>query len=108
MGEVDAALVTVEAMDEAVEDFKAVTTFRAVADSKAVDAATIMTTTVAVAKVITTEIKAHIMEAPCKDLIIRTTGAVTITTCTHLPYSLDNKATRPARVFTTIMCLARL
>ena len=44
VGEVDAALVTVEAMDEAVEDFKAVTTFRAVADSKAGDVATTMIT----------------------------------------------------------------
>ena len=100
-------MVTAKAMDEAVKDFKAVTTFRAVADSKAVDAATIMTTTVAVAKVITTEIKAHIMEAPCKDLIIRARGAVTITTRTGLPYSLDNKATRPAPAFTMLLCPAR-
>ena len=99
--EVDAALA--EAVDEAVEGSKVVAAFRrAVADSKAVDAATKMITTVVVAKVITTEIKAHIMEAPCNDLIIRVTGSATITTRTRLPYSLDNKATltRPAQAFT--------
>ena len=63
-----------------MEDSKAVAAFRAVA----VDAATIMTTTVAVVKVPTTEIKARIMEAPDKDLIIRATGTVTINTCTRL------------------------
>ena len=91
--EVDAALVLAEAVDEAVVDSRAVAAFRTVADSKAVDAATVMITTVAVAKVITTEIRAHLMEAPCKDLIIRVTGAVAITTLTRLPYSPDNKVT---------------
>ena len=54
-----------------------------------------MTTTVALAKIITTEIKAHIMaiEAPHKDLIIKATGTATITTRARLPYSLDNKVT---------------
>ena len=87
MEEVDAALVTAEAVDEAAEDSKAVAAFRVVA----VDAATVMTTTVAVVKVTTTEIKARIVEAPHKDLIIRATGAVTITVCTRLQCSLDNK-----------------
>ena len=58
--EVDAALVAAEAVDETVDDSKAVTAFRAVA----VDAATTTTTTVAVVMVITVEIKARIMEAP--------------------------------------------
>ena len=101
--EVDVALVAAEAVDEAVEDFKAVATFRAVA----VDAATTMTTTVAVVKVTTTEIKARIMEAPHKNLIIRATGAVTITMCTRLQYSLYNKVAWPARAFTTLLCPAR-
>ena len=101
MEEVDAALIATKAMDEAVEDFKAVAAFRAM------DAATTMTTMVAVAKVITTEIKAHIMEAPHKDLTIRATGAATITMCTRLQYSLDNKVAWPARAFTTLLCLAR-
>ena len=83
--EVDAALVAAEAVDKAVEDSRAVTAFRAVTDSKAVDAATLMTTTVVVAKIITTEIKAHIMEDPLNDLITRATGAVATTTCTRLP-----------------------
>ena len=81
----DAALVAAEAVDEAVVDSKAVAAFRAVANSKAVDAATIMIAMVAVARVITTEIKAHIMEAPHKDLTIRAMGVVTITTRTLLP-----------------------
>ena len=102
--EVDAAFVAAEA----VEGSKVVAAFRrAVADSKAVDAATIMIAMVAVARVITTEIKAHIMEAPHKDLTIRATGAVTITTCTCLLHSLDSKVTRPARAFTTLLCPAR-
>ena len=105
--EVDAALVAAEAVDKAVEDSRAVTAFRAVTDSKAVDAATMMITTVAVALFITTETKAHIMEAPHKDLTIRATGAVTITTCTCLLHSLDSKVTRPARAFTTLLCPAR-
>ena len=87
--------------------FKAAADSRAVADSKVVDAATTMTTAVAVAKVITTEIKAHIMEASHKDLIIRAMGAVTTTTCTCLPYSPANKLVRPARAFTTLLCPAR-
>ena len=87
--EVDAALVADEAVDEAVEDSKAVAAFRAVA----VDAATIMKTTVAMVKVNTTEIKARIMEAPHphKDLTIRVTGTATITVCTRLQCRLDNK-----------------
>ena len=101
--EVDAALVAAEAVTEAVEGSKAVAAFRAVADFKAVNAATIMITTVAVAKVITTDIKAHIMEAPRKDLIIRATETVTTTTRTRFPYSRDNKVPRPARAFTTLL-----
>ena len=96
-----------EAVDKALEDSKAVAAFRSPWDSKAANAATIMIPTVAVAKVITTEIKAHIVEAPRKDFTIRATGAVTITMCTLLPYSLDNKVTRPTRAFTTLLCPAR-
>ena len=105
--EMDATLVAAEAVDEASEGSKAVAAFRAVAGSKAVDAATIMTTTVAVAKVITAEIKAHIMEAPRKDLTVRATGTVTIATCTRLLYSLDSKVMQPTRAFTTLLCPTR-
>ena len=88
--EVDAALA--EAVDEAVEGSKVVAAFRrAVADSKAVDAATVMTTTVAVDKVMTMTIKAHTMVAPCKDLTIKATRAVAASTHTCLPCSPDNK-----------------
>ena len=107
MEEVDAALVPAEAVDEAAEDSRAVAASGSVADSKFVDAATAMTTPVAVAKVITTAIKAHIMEAPHKDLIIRAMGTVTTTMCTRLLYSLANKLVRPARAFTTLLCPAR-
>ena len=62
--EVDVALVAVEAMDKAVEDSNAMAAFRAVTESKAVDAATIMIKQVTVAKVITTKTKAHIIEPP--------------------------------------------
>ena len=85
MEEVYAVLIAAKAVDEAVEDSKAVAASRATVESKVLDAATTMTTTVAVAKVITTEIKAHIMEDPLNDLITRATGAVATTTCTRLP-----------------------
>ena len=75
MEEVDAALVAAEAVDEAVEDSKAVTAFRAMA----VDAATTTPTTVAMVKVITVEIKACVTEAPHKDLTVKATGAATTT-----------------------------
>ena len=81
--------------------------FRAMADSKAVLAATIMITTVNAAKIMTTKTKTHNMEDPRKDLTIRATGAVTITTCTRLPYSLNSKVMPLARAFITLLCPAR-
>jgi len=71
----DAALVTAEAVDEAVEESKAVAAFRAVA----MDAATTTPTTAAVVKIITVEIKACVTEAPHKDLAVKATGAATTT-----------------------------
>ena len=99
MEEADAALAVAEAVDEAVEDSKAVAAFRAVA----VDEATTTTTMVAVVKVTTTEIKAPIMEAPLKALTFKATGAV-ITVHIRLWYSLYNKVARPAQVFTMLLC----
>ena len=98
--EVDAALVADVAVDEAVEVSKAVAASRAVA----VDAAT-TTTTVAVDKAITTGTKDHTTVAPLKDLITRATEAAT-TTRIRPRYSLHNKAGRPARAFTTLLCPA--
>ena len=86
-----------------MEDSKAVAAFRAVA----VDAATIMTTTVAVVKVTTTEIKARIIEAPHKDLIIKAIRMVAASTHTRLLHGLDNKVARPARAFITLLCPVR-
>ena len=88
---VDAALITAEAVDESVVDSKAVTAFRAVAASKAVDTATVVTTTVAVAKVITMEIKAHTMVAPRKNLTIKVTRTTAASAHIRLPYSPHNK-----------------
>ena len=85
----DTALVAAEA----VVDTKAVAAFRAMTAPKDVDAATVMTTMVAVAKVITTEMKAHTTGAPLKDLIIKVTGAAAITTRARLPYNPDDKVT---------------
>ena len=101
--EVDAALVVTKAVDEAVEDSKVVAAFRAVA----VDTATIMTTTVAVVKVTTTEIRARIMETPHRDHITKAIRTVAASTHTRLLHSLDNKVARPARAFTTLLCPVR-
>ena len=90
---VDAALIAAEAVDEAVVDSKAITASRAVAGSKVVDAATTIITAVAVAKIITTEIKVHIMEAPRKDLIIKAIRAAAASTHTCLLHSPGNKVT---------------
>ena len=107
----EVALVAAEAVDKAVVDTKDVAASKAVdaatvmttmVASKAVDAATVMATMVAVVKVITMEIKARIMEAPHKDLTIKATGAAT-TTYTRLWYSPYNKVTRPAQAFTTLL-----
>ena len=62
-------------------------------DSKVVDAATTIITAVAVAKIITTEIKVHIMEAPRKDLIIKAIRAAAASTHTCLLHSPGNKVT---------------
>ena len=93
MEEVDAALLATKAVDKAVVDFKAVTAFMAVTGSKAMVAATTMITAVVVAKVITAEIKLHIMEVPHKDLIIKAIRAVAASTNTHLLHSPGNKVT---------------
>ena len=84
--EVDAALVAAEAVNEAVEGSNVVADFRAVA----VNAATTTTTTVAVGKDITMEVKACITKAPHKDPTIKATGAAT-TTCIRPRYSPCNK-----------------
>ena len=82
---VDAALVTVEAVDEVVVDIRAVSAFRAV------DAATVAATTVDVAKATTMETSARTMAEPHKSRTIKATVAAMGSMRTRLPYSPDNK-----------------
>ena len=96
----EVALVAAEAVDKAVVDTKDVAASKAVdaatvmttmVASKAVDAATVMTTMVAVVKVIIMEIKAPTMGGPHKDHTIKATGVVAVSACARLPCSPENK-----------------
>ena len=77
---VNAALVAVRAAAEAMTDIKAVTASRTVD----VVTATTITITVIVAKVITVEAKARIMEAHYKDPTTKAMGTVATSTHTRL------------------------